>query len=290
MQQRMKWCLLIIFLNLLLSACNPSRFIVNSMNPLMKQMQSGVFKNDDPELIKEALPAALVMIDGLLEVSPDNKELLLTAAESYSGYAFAYIEDTNPERASHMYLKARNYALRVLKKHQQFQEALQQPFEKFQETLSKFKKADAPALFWSANCWFKWISLNLNQLEVFLDIPKAEAMLNRVLELDETYYFGSAHISMGGFYASVSEALGGNPQKAYKHFQRAFEIAESKFLLAHLFYAQFYAVQIQDRALFLNTLQNIIDTPNNVLPKANFINQLVKEKAKKLIQQVDVLF
>ena len=84
--------------------------------------------------------------------------------------------------------------------------------------------------------------------------------------------------------------IGGNPEKAKRQFQRAFELSKSKLLVGPLMYAKFYAVQIQDKALFVKTLNEIVATPKNSFPERNLANEVAKRKAKDLLEKVDTLF
>ncbi len=56
-------------------------------------------KNCDIKLMQESLPFALSSISGLITLSPTNKDLLKNGAHAYFGYTFAFIEDTDSERA-----------------------------------------------------------------------------------------------------------------------------------------------------------------------------------------------
>jgi tetratricopeptide (TPR) repeat protein len=259
--------------------------MVRSMDPLMDDMTTAVNMNTDVDLMRDGLPAGLIQMDGFIKSAPNDK-LLLKAAESYSGYAFCFVEDVNKPRASALYLKAMEYALRVLRKNRQFDE--QAPDLK--DALEKCGKQDVPALYWAASSWLAWIGLNLNKPEAMMDLPKVEAMLQRVIELDEEFYYGTSHMMLGSFYASQPKNMGGNPEKANKHFQRAFEFSGSKLLIVHLMYAKFYAVQIQDKALFVKTLNEIVATPVNSFPERNLANEVAKRKAKDLLEKADTLF
>jgi hypothetical protein len=255
------------------------------MDPIMDDMASVVNMSNDVELMRDGLPASLIQMDGFVKSAPNDK-LLLKAAESYFGYSFSFVEDVNKPRASALYLKAREYALRVLRKNRRFDE--QAPDLK--DMLAKCGKQDVPALYWTASSWLAWIGLNLNKPEAMMDLPKVEAMLQRVIELDETYYYGTAHAMLGGFYAAQPKNMGGDPVKADKHFQRAFELSGSKLLVVQLMYAKFYAVQIQDKALFVKTLSEIIATPVDSFPERNLANEVAKRKAKDLLEKADTLF
>jgi tetratricopeptide (TPR) repeat protein len=264
--------------------------MVDSMKPLMEQMAISINKNDDVDMVRDAYPANLIQLDGLIEASPDNESILLKASEAYFGYGFAFIEGVDKERAKKLYVKSRDYALRVLEKNRKFGKALNGPIDEFTSSLESFDKKDVPALFRVSTAWIAWIALNLDEPAVLLDLPKVEAIWMRILELDETYYYGSTHASLGAFFASQSISLGGDPEKAKYHFDRAFEISESKLLVVPLMYAQYYAYQIQDRKLYTDTLEKILSTPENFYPELNLINEIAKRKAKILLDNVDMYF
>ena len=275
----------ILVISLLLTGCSMKAQMVRSMDPIMDDMTTVVNMSNDVDLMRDGLPASLIQMDGFIKSDPNNK-LLLKAAESYFGYAFSFVEDVNKPRASALYLKARDYALRALKKHRQFDE--QAP--DLNDMLADCGKQDVPALYWTVSSWLAWIALNVDNPEALMDLPKVEAMLQRLVELDETYYYGMAHAMLGSFYASQPRNMGGNPEKANIHFQKAFKLSGSKFLAAQLMYAKFYAVQIQDKALFVKTLSEIIATPVNSFPERNLANEVAKRKAKDLLEKVDTLF
>jgi tetratricopeptide (TPR) repeat protein len=282
---RFMFSIKILVISFLLTGCSMKAQMVRSMDPIMDDMSSAVNMSSDVDLMRDGLPASLIQIDGFIKSDPNNK-ILLRGAESYFGYAFSFVEDVNKPRASALYLKAREYALRVLKKNRQFDEEAND----LNEVLSKCTRKDVPALYWTTSSWLAWIGLNVGNPDALMDLPKVEAMLQRLVELDETYYYGMAHAMLGSFYASQPRNMGGNPEKANKHFQKALKISGSKFLAAQLMYAKFYAVQIQDKALFVKTLSDIIATPVNFFPERNLANEVVKRKAKDLLEKVDNLF
>lgn len=284
--------MLLITLSSLVGGCMDfrARFMANSMIPIMYKMDASTNKQNDVELMRDALPYTLVFLDGLIEASPDNTTFLLKGAEANTGYAFAFVEDQDPQRAKKFYIKAKKYALRVLSWHEEFIEALDKPLDEFIPTLQEFDIDDVPALYWTASSWLSWISQSLDNPQAFVDLPKAEAIVKRILELDEEYYFGMAHVMMGTFYAAPPKILGGNPVKAKEHYDKAFEISESKFLVMHFIYAKFYAYQIQDRELFVETLEYVINAPDDIFPEKILANQVAKMKARALLEDIDEYF
>ena len=274
----------------LTNGCNSTKFMVNSMEPLMDKMNAAVNKHTDVELVKDAMPAALIQLDGFIEASPDNTKLLVRAAEGYNGYSFIFVEGHDNERAQKLYLRAFKYASRALKQNEEFAEAFDGPIEAFTASMNVFGKEDVPALFWAATSWLSWAGLNVDDPEIFLALPKIKIMLKRCIELDETYKYGIAHTVLGVLYASRPVAHGGKPEMAEAEFERAFELSEGKMLVFKLSYAQYYAYQIQDRDLFVTTLNEIILAPDDLLPKMGFINAAAKKKAVSLLNNVDNIF
>jgi len=70
------------------TASQRSKMMVDGMRPMMEKMNIAVNKNPDVETIRKAMPASLVQLDGFLQVSPENRDILVRAAEANSGYAF----------------------------------------------------------------------------------------------------------------------------------------------------------------------------------------------------------
>lgn len=287
-----KWIFLLISIGLLAGCGNMrAKMTVSSMRPIMDKMNIAVNKNSDVELVKDAMPASLVQMDGFLEADPENEDLLLRAAEANGGYAFLFLMDTDKPRARKLYQKSKDYALRVLLKNSDFQEAFTKSEDEFTSALKTFDKDDVRALFLAANNWLSWIGLShADDTKALTDLPKVEAIMNRVVELDDTFNYGCVHAMLGSYLASRPVMLGGNPKEADWHFKQAFEISDSKYLMWKYLYAKFYAVQIQDRELFVSTLQEVISSPENLLPEKNFVNEAARMKSKILLAEADELF
>lgn len=282
-------CMVTAILALSFTGCSANKIMVKSMEPIMEEMNNAVNRNPDVDMVRDALPANLIQLDGFISAAPEPK-LLLRASEAYFGYSFAFVEAVDKERASFLYLKARDYALRGLMGDESYKEVISKPVEEFRIYVNGLGKGEVSGLYWSANSWMAWIALNLSNPAVLMDVPKVEAMLRKVIELDERFYYGAAHATLGAFYASRAKAIGGDPDKAKYHFDRAFEISESKLLFIQLLYAQYYAYQIQDRDLFEQTLENVISTPVNFFPEKSFANEVAKRKARALLNNIDEYF
>ena len=215
----------------------------------------------------------------MIKSDPKNPELLLLVTKGFCSYAFSFIEEDNRDRAQIFYRRGLNYGLRILKED-----------DSFKETLSSINNQTLPILFWAAYCWGSLINLNRNSPEALISLPKVEKMMKRVLELNEGYYFSGAHLYFGILYGSMPPMFGGKPEKSQFHFNKALEMTQRKFLMAHVLYAKSYAIQTQNKTLFENLLKEVSDAPSDILPSQRLANELAKKKAKKLLQNTNEYF
>lgn len=277
-----------------LSGCASTiaKMSVDGMRPIMEDMHDATNRNSDIDLVRAAMPAMLIQMDGFIRVSPENRYLLTSAAEANMGYAFLFVEDTDKPRARQLYVKARDYALRNLSLNKTFKQALEHDdIQVFTDALKTIHKRDIAPLYFATNAWLSWINLaHADNPDALKDLPKVEAMMDRVLVLDDTFYHGGIHALMGVNFVSRPEMFGGQPEQAKDHFNEAFEISESKYLLWYFLYAKYYAVQINDKGLFVTTLNKILSTPDDILPEEAFVNGAVKQKAKELLGHADDYF
>lgn len=277
-----------------LSGCASTiaKMSVDGMRPILEDMHAATNRNSDIDLVRAAMPAMLIQMDGFIRVSPENRYLLTSAAEANLGYAFLFVEDIDKPRAKLLYIKARDYALRNLSSNKTFKQALEQDdIQVFTDALKTIHKRDIAPLYFATNAWLSWINLaHADNSEVLNDLPKVEAMMDRVLELDDTFYHGGIHALMGSNFVSRPEMFGGQPEQAKIHFNEAFEISESKYLLWYFLYAKYYAVSIDDKELFVTTLNKVLSAPDDILPEEAFPNGAVKLKAKELLGHTDDYF
>ena len=282
----------------LLSGCSVQKMAVRTTASLMNEASPAFEEERDVVLAEEAIPANLKMMEGLLKLDPENPDLLLLLSKGYGGYAFSFLEDkmeasyrnkkisdTYKLRAQDLYRRARDYGLTYLKSYDVFAQNLDAHFLDFEKSLSVFSKQDVPHLFWAGYNWGNLVNLSKDDPEIVADVSKAEALMRRVAELDETYFNGGAHLFLGVFYGSRPQLLGGDFKKSKFHFEKALEISKEKFLLTHYMYARFYAVQTQDEALFNKLLKHIVTAEENSFPEQELANRISKIRAERLLKQ-----
>ncbi len=277
-------CLLVV------SSCYPSkRLTVMATASLLEDVAVAGYRQSELEMVRQGMPAYLMLMDGMIEGWPDNAQLLLAAAQANSAYASAFLEDSDKTTASAVLAKAKRYALQALELNG-FDQPVTSSFEEFEQNLQKLNRKAVPDLFWSAACWGGWIQLNLNSMEAQSQLPRVEMMMKRALELEEDFYFGGPHLFMGIWYASRPKIAGGSLETAQYHFQKAMELGQNKFLMTKVYYADLYARKKFDRDLFVATLNEVLQTPADIEPDLTLTNSVAQRKAEEMLRTVDDYF
>jgi hypothetical protein len=281
--------MLLLLLCLPMSCATSKTMTVGATASLLDDVAQSAYRQSDLRLIREGMPAYLMLISGMVEAVPDNERLLITAAQAYASFASAFVQEEDQEYARALYAKARNYALSALQQIG-FKNPVASEFDSFEKTLHALGKKDVPYIFWAASCWGNWISLNQRSMEALAELPRVELMMKRVLALEEGFYYGGAHIFMGVLEASRPKIAGGDLNKAQNHFLKALELGKGKFLMSRVYYADYYARKAFDRKLFISTLQEVLDTPADIEPDLTLLNTVAHTNAQKLLNNVDEYF
>jgi len=273
-----------------LTGCfSTQQMIADSAGGLFGKLALSANRQSDLTLVRQGLPAYLMLIDGLIGTNPENQDLLLAGAQAYSSYA-SLLEEEESSRAPQLIQKAKVYALRALEQNPLFKGASENPLDLFQMQMDKAEKSQASFLFGVGSIWGTWIAQGPDSVEGMADLPKVEALMDRVLKLDPGYYYGGPHLFKGIMLSARPVQYGGNLEKALTHFQQALKYSQGKFLMTQIFFAQYYAKQRLDRDLFVKTLNQVLSTPADIEPDLTLINTLAHDKAKRLLNQVDEFF
>jgi len=280
---RVLWLAVLI---LCVAACFPSqRARVAAVAFTAEDVARAAAKQSDPAVVRAGTPAYLMLLDGLIEASPDNAKLLVAGCQAYSTYASLLTAEGDQPGTGALYARAREYGFRALSTRADLRGALSGTLPEFSVMLQWFGKEDVPALFCTASSWAKWTASNLDNLEAVAELPLLEATMERILELDESYSYGSPHLLLGTYLAAKPAVLGGDMAKAKAHFDRALALADGKFLPAKVLYAKYYVRRIQDRELFVRTLEEVLSAPLDTVQELTLSNAAAKEQAKELLEK-----
>jgi hypothetical protein len=279
-------CLLAVFTT---NCATDKKLTVGATALLLEDIAKSAYKQTDTRVIREGMPAYLMLMDGMVEAVPDNDRLLISAAQGYATFAGAFIESEDKAYAIVLYGRAKNYALRSLEQ-RGLKSPASQPFEDFEADVNDLGKQDVPFMFWAAACWGNWIRLNMGSMEAVAELPRVEVLMQRVLVLDEAFHYGGPHLFMGLWFGSRPKMAGGDLDLARKHFFKAIELGQGKFLMAYIYYAEYYAKKVFDKALYLSILENVHKSPADIVPELTLLNTIAHKKATQLMQEADEYF
>ncbi len=256
----------------------------------MQDVATAASKQSNLHVVREGTPAYLMLVDALIEAYPDNRDLLIAACQAYSSYASMLPEDEGRDKSEALYRKAKLYGFRTLSRHGDFARAATGDLTEFKALLSRFNKEDVPALFWTAGAWAGWIGSDMNNVEAMADISALEAVLKRLIELDESFHYGGPHVYMAVYLAVKPAMLGGNLEQARLHFDRAFALGGDKLLTNRVLFAQYYAHGVRDRALFEDSLRQVLNAKIDEIPELTLSNAAAQEKAGLLLNKAEEYF
>jgi predicted anti-sigma-YlaC factor YlaD len=252
---------------------------------------------DDPELVRQALPFGLKTLEGLLAQSPGDDQLLLAAASGFTQYAYAFVQQDaellaakDPAaareglaRARRLYARARDYGLRGLEaRHKGFGAALDSSPA---AAAALATKDDVPLLYWTAAAWGAWVAQSKDDMKAVGQLPRVEALMARALALDEAWDGGAIHE-----FLVTYEGAQGRPREAKAHLDRALELSGGRKLSPLVAYAESVCVPKQDRATFDTLLDRALAFDADGAPPFRLANLLAQRRARWLKSRAEDLF
>ncbi len=255
---------------------------------LAEGLSEAIMDNDDVEVVREGAPAYLILLDGLIAQDPNNVALLNAASTLNGAYAAAFVDDEARQIAFGD--KAFDLAKRAAcEEHAKACALKSQSFEDFQIWVSKLKANQLDMAYSLATAWAGWIQVHSDDYNAIADLARVRALLDRVIELDEGYDEGGAHLYIGVLDTLAPAALGGRPEEGRAHFERAVELSGGHNLMTKVIFAQQYARLVFDRDLHDRLLREVLDG-NPKAPGITLINVVAQLKAKALLDSGDEYF
>jgi len=271
-----------------LCACGCSSIISSATGNLADSLTTAVLEQNDPETVRQGAPTYLLLIDGLIADSPKNVDLLLAGAGLYSSYAGAFVDD--PERASRLAEKGRDYGWRALcQSDNRACGSWSAPYDDFELVINDMGIKRVPVLYGSGVAWATWIQKNRDDWKAIADKARVDAMMQRVVALDETYEGGAAYLYLGILATLLPEAMGGQPEKGRADFERVIELSDGRNLMAKVLLAQNYARLVFDRELHDRLCREVIDA-DPVAPGLTLVNTIAQSEAAALLEDSEDYF
>ena len=255
---------------------------------MAQNLSHAILNQNDLETVQAGAPAYLIMLDSLIQGDSENTDMLVSASKLYAAYTSAFVKDE--ARAKRLAQKSHDYAYRALcLELQQVCQVLDAKTDDLIPILGTIPASQQSILYAYASAWATWIQANTDDWNAIAQIPKLEAMFNRSIELDENYDTGNAHLYLGVLAAQIPPALGGKPDIARAHFEKAQQISRGQNLMVNVLFAEHYARLIFDQQLHDELLQSVIDNESNP-ENLVLVNTLARHRAAELLKESNEFF
>jgi len=293
-----RWAAVVVILAVTLGGCSVQKLAVDVVGDAMTGDGTAFTGDDDPELIREALPFGLKTYEGMLEVSPQHPGLLLASARGFTVYAYLLQREADElgearlnearkmrARARKLYLRGRDYGLRGLEAaHSGFAALLRTDRAK---ALAQTTRDDVALLYWTGAAWAGALSARKDDLNLMAELPLAGALVARVLALDEGFEDGAAH----DFFVSYEAGRpGGSKQKARAHYEKARAFAKGRRASIHVNLAEAVSVPEQKLAEFKALIAKAKAQDVNAYKPLRLSNVLARQRARWLERRIPDLF
>jgi predicted anti-sigma-YlaC factor YlaD len=262
----------------------------------------GYGADDDPELVRDAVPFGLKAMEGLLEEQPRHAGLLAALASGFTQYAYAFVQQEADarelegrsaearalrSRARRLYLRARDYGLRGLDLAAPGVSARLRALRDPPGAASALNKEQLPLVYWSAASWALAISAGKEDMALVAELPAPEALMRRALQLDENWNDGALHEFFVSFEASRP---GGSAAAARGHLAAALAAAGGRRYGPLVAWAEGPLVQAQDRAEFTRLLTWVANADPDRSRPDRLANAIAQRRARLLLAHADDLF
>ncbi len=299
---------LAVLLSFSTAACSLKTYALKSVANTFSGTGNIYGRDDDPELVRAAIPFALKTMEQLADALPDHLGIRVALGRTCTSLAAGFFKEDAERRleedvkaaqpmftrARHMALRGWRYAIEAAElSHKGSRHAIASGTAAEQTAaLAQFQAGDVELLYWLGASWLAAISTGKDDMKLVGELPRATRVLERALALDESWDQGTLHELFILLDAGRGVDQGGGPKKAEGHYKRALELDHGNRLGPHVSYAESVLVDAQNKKEFLRLLQLVIDADLDVVDDRPYrlVNILAQRHAAWLLSRTDDLF
>ena len=304
---KLRHFMVLLAVSALLLSCSVKKMAVNSMAKNMSGDATAVFMEDnDPELVGDAFPVILKMMDMMAATAPDNSAVKSSAGSMYVMYGSVYLQGKGAmlpydqweeqkelyDRAKKHYRRGFDYIMDALElKHKGFKAAFAEG--DYDSAFSGFKKEDAADLYWGGASVLAGVSADVLDPNFAADRDGAVKMLFKALELDPDFGNGMLDEIMMQYYASMPEGMGGSLEKALYHYKHGVELSHDNMVSIHVSYASTICTKNQSQEgydEFTAVLEDVLARDVESIKENRLANIISQRKAAWLLENRDDYF
>jgi predicted anti-sigma-YlaC factor YlaD len=287
----------------LCTGCSIKKIAVNKLGNALASSGTTFEGDDDPDLVGDALPFALKLMESLIAESPRHSGLLLATASGFTEYSYAFvgrraeqaftenIEESNllRARARRLYLRARAYGMRGLDaRYPGFSAALENASG---PTLARVRKRDVALLYWTAAAHGLAISSSKEDPEMIAQLSLVEAFIGRAMELDPGWNEGSLPEMLINIEAARTSVKPEEIQaRIRRHYDEALRLSGGHRASLFVSYAENSCIPSQNRREFQAMLERALQIDPDAHAETRLANLMAQRRARWLLGRSDELF
>jgi len=157
-------------------------------------------------------------------------------------------------------------------------------YDDFIVTIDPIGKGDVDRLYVFGTSWAGSMEANAGDFSAIADLPKLEYVFDHVTKLEPGLQDGRAQLYAGALASLRPAALGGDPEKARRHFEDALRYSERRDLMVHVEYARRYARQADDQQLHDRLLNEVLEADPQA-PGLTLSNTVAQQEAADLLAE-----
>ena len=280
--------------------CSVKKLAVRQVGDALSSGTSVYETDPDVELVGDALPFSLKMVESLLEVTPRHRGLLVTAAKGFALYALAYVDTPGEilieedfergqalrERARKLYLRSLGFSMRALEA--AYPGITGEIRTAPRRAASRVRKKDVELLYWAGAALGLSISTDPTDPRMVVRLGEVDALIEQAIALDESWDRGSLHEFR--LRLEAAKPAGGDPELVEGSFRRALALSSGESAGLYVAYAEAAAVPAQNRALFNEMLEKALAIDADEFEEYRLLNHIAQRRARWLQSRADDLF
>lgn len=251
---------------------------------LIEQGDTAWAERDDAAQIQ----AAITAWEQAVEMDGSDHETWVKIARAYYFLADGHQRWSDPDAMAETWqtgIRAAERALSALSP--EFAQRMSAG-ENIEQAVAVLEADAVPALYWRATNLGKWARAD-GFATVLSFKDEIRAVMSRCLELGRDYFFTGPDRYFGAFYAIAPAYAGGDLERSQQHFEYSIS-QQPNYFGTHVLMAENLAVKLQNREMFVEHLQIVLDGDPTSLAGAEPENRVEQHKARELMERVDELF
>jgi hypothetical protein len=283
-----RWSASLVLLCTILLSSGCASLVSNAASNFADNLSAAVANQTDPETVRDGAPAYLLLLDSLIEGSPDDPQLLAAAANMYASYGAVFAAD--PIRAKRLTDRAHSYGYKAIcisyKPACDWQGI---SYDDYLATLGGLSEKHADVVYAYGLASLAYIRTHADDFNAIARLPHAEALLTRYLEISGGETDATVYVFLGILATIRPPAFGGEPEKGRAAFERAIDLTDGKDLSAKVEFASGYARLLYERELHDKLLNEVMAADPHVTG-FTLTNVMAQEDAAELLASADDYF